>query len=335
MNQAAPPILTVSGLNKSFPAGRKTLFQRRMMQVLRDVSLHVAPGEVLGLVGESGSGKSTIGKAVLRLMEFDSGEITFQGHNLNSIDKAALRRLRKDMQIIFQDPYASLDPRKTIRATLAEPLDTHGLHMAEARDRRLIELMDMVGLNPAFLDRRPHEFSGGQRQRIGIARALAVEPKFIVADEAVSALDVSIQAQILNLLADLRVKTGISLLFISHDLSVVRFISDRVMVLYLGKVMEVGPADAIHFNPRHPYTAALVSAEPSLGKRAERIRLTGEIPSPLHPPSGCIFRTRCPFALPECAKVVPELRTLTDGRQKACLRDDILLPHADPEKEQP
>ena len=335
MDQTIPPLLSVSGLNKSFDAGRKTLFQRRMMQVLRDVSLHLAPGEALGLVGESGSGKSTIGKAVLRLMEIDSGEIHFDGHNLNTIDKATLRHLRKDMQIIFQDPYASLDPRKTIRATLAEALDTHSLHMGDARAPRMVELMNMVGLNPDFLDRRPHEFSGGQRQRIGIARALAVEPKFIVADEAVSALDVSIQAQILNLLADLRAKTGISLLFISHDLSVVRFISDRVMVLYLGKVMEVGPADAVHFTPRHPYTAALVSAEPSLGKQADRIRLTGEIPSPLHPPSGCIFRTRCPFALPECSKQVPELRTMTDGRQKACIRDDILLPNAHPEKERP
>jgi peptide/nickel transport system ATP-binding protein len=326
MNQTARPILTVTGLNKSFAAGRKNLFQRRMMQVLRDVSLHVAPGEVLGLVGESGSGKSTIGKAVLRLIDIDSGEVLFDGHNLNTLDKGALRRLRKDMQIIFQDPYASLDPRKTIRATLAEALDTHGLHLGEARLHRLTELMDMVGLNPSFLDRRPHEFSGGQRQRIGIARALAVEPKFIVADEAVSALDVSIQAQILNLLADLRAKTGISLLFISHDLSVVRFISDRVMVLYLGKVMEVGPADDIHFDPRHPYTAALVSAEPNLGRRPDRIRLTGEIPSPLYPPSGCVFRTRCPFALPDCSTQVPDLRTLPDGRQKACIRDDILLP---------
>jgi peptide/nickel transport system ATP-binding protein len=324
------PILSVTGLNKSFPAGRKNLFQPRMMQVLRDVSLHVAPGEVLGLVGESGSGKSTIGKAVLRLLDIDAGQIVFNGHDLHKIDKTALRHLRKDMQIIFQDPYASLDPRKTIRATLAEALDTHDLHLGAARAARYTALMDMVGLNPAFLDRRPHEFSGGQRQRIGIARALAVEPKFIVADEAVSALDVSIQAQILNLLADLRAKTGISLLFISHDLSVVRFISDRVMVLYLGRVMEVGPADAVHFNPLHPYTAALVSAEPSLGARTNRIRLTGEIPSPLNPPSGCVFRTRCPFALPDCATAVPQLRTLPDGRQKACIRDDILPPNDQP-----
>lgn len=319
-----PPLLSVTNLNKSFPAGRKGLFRRRMMQVLRDVSLELAPGEVLGLVGESGSGKSTIGKAVLRLMEIDSGEIRFAGHDLHALAPRDLRRLRKDMQIIFQDPYASLDPRKSIRATLSEALDTHALHTGAARQPRLIELMEMVGLSPDFLDRLPHEFSGGQRQRIGIARALAVEPRFIVADEAVSALDVSIQAQVLNLLADLRAKTGISLLFISHDLSVVRYLSDRVMVLYLGRVVEVGPADAIHFSPAHPYTAALVSAEPSLERRPERIRLTGEIPSPLNPPSGCVFRNRCPFALPDCAKEVPKLRTMADGRQKACIRDDIL-----------
>ena len=320
------PILSVTGLNKSFPAGRRGLFGRRIMQVLRDVSLEVAPGEVLGLVGESGSGKSTIGRAVLHLLQPDSGEIHFDGRDMADLGRDELRLLRKDMQIIFQDPYASLDPRRTIRGTLSEPLDTHGLHIGAAREPRLIGLMEMVGLSPIFLDRRPHEFSGGQRQRIGIARALAVEPKFIVADEAVSALDVSIQAQVLNLLADLRAKTGISLLFISHDLSVVRFISDRVMVLYLGRVMEVGPADAVHFDPRHPYTAALVSAEPSLEPKDDRIRLTGEIPSPLSPPSGCVFRSRCPFALPACAEAVPELRDIGGGRRKACIRDDILEP---------
>lgn len=318
------PLLEVSNLSKSYPVGRKGLFGKRMMQVLREVSLSVQPGEVLGLVGESGSGKSTIGKAVLRLIEADSGTVSFDGQDLSTLSAADLRRLRKDMQIIFQDPYASLDPRKTIRAVLSEALDTHRLHMGAARAERLTELMTMVGLNPAFLDRRPHEFSGGQRQRIGIARALAVEPRFIVCDEAVSALDVSIQAQVLNLLADLRAMTGISLLFISHDLSVVRYISDRVMVLYLGKVMEVGPADQIHFAPKHPYTAALISAEPSLRHASNRIRLTGEIPSPLTPPSGCVFRSRCPYALPACAETVPPLRDMAEGRLKACIRDDIL-----------
>jgi oligopeptide/dipeptide ABC transporter ATP-binding protein len=318
------PLLEVHNLSKSYPVGRKGLFGKQMMQVLREVSLSVHAGEVLGLVGESGSGKSTIGKAVLRLIEADSGTVRFDGQDLSALSAADLRRLRKDMQIIFQDPYASLDPRKTIRAVLSEALDTHRLHMGAARAERLTGLMTMVGLNPTFLDRRPHEFSGGQRQRIGIARALAVEPRFIVCDEAVSALDVSIQAQVLNLLADLRAMTGISLLFISHDLSVVRYISDRVMVLYLGKVMEVGPADQIHFAPKHPYTAALISAEPSLRHASNRIRLTGEIPSPLTPPSGCVFRSRCPYALPACAETVPPLRDMAEGRLKACIRDDIL-----------
>ncbi|MCR8725632.1 ABC transporter ATP-binding protein [Frigidibacter sp. ROC022] len=317
-------LLEVSDLSKAYPVGRRGLFRRRTMQALAGVSLSIAPGEVLGLVGESGSGKSTIGKAVLRLIEPETGSIRFDGRDLRALSTEELRAARKDMQIIFQDPYASLDPRKTVRAALAEALDTHGLHTGQRRTPRLNELVQMVGLSPQALDRRPHEFSGGQRQRIGIARALAVEPRFIVADEAVSALDVSIQAQILNLLADLRARTGISILFISHDLSVVRFISDRVMVLYLGRVMELGPADRIHFAPRHPYTAALVSAEPSLAPRQARIRLTGEIPSPMNPPSGCVFRTRCPYALPECAQAVPALRPAGEGQLTACIRDDIL-----------
>ncbi|MGV8937345.1 MAG: ABC transporter ATP-binding protein [Allorhizobium sp.] len=318
------PLLEVLNLEKSYPIGRRGFFAKRTMKVLHDVSFSVAPGEVLGLVGESGSGKSTIGRAILRLIESRSDRMRFDGQDLNSVSGARLRDLRKDMQIIFQDPYASLDPRKTIRAVLSEALDAHGLHKGAARAPRLIELVELVGLDPSFLDRRPHEFSGGQRQRIGIARALAVEPRFIVCDEAVSALDVSIQAQVLNLLADLRAKTGISLLFISHDLSVVRYISDRVMVLYLGHVMEVGPADQVHFAPKHPYTAALVSAEPSLHRETDRIRLTGEIPSPLSLPSGCVFRSRCPYAQPACAETVPPLQTVGDRHQTACIRHDIL-----------
>jgi len=317
-------LVEVEGLSKSFPAGRRRLFRRQMMQVLRDVDLTIAPGEVLGLVGESGSGKSTLGKAVLRLIEPEDGTIRFAGQDLRGLAASAMRAMRKEMQVIFQDPYSSLDPRKTIRGTLSEALDTHGLHTGAARAARLEALMQMVGLRTEFLDRRPHEFSGGQRQRIGIARALAVEPQFIVADEAVSSLDVSIQAQVLNLLADLRAQTGVSLLFISHDLSVVRYISDRIMVLYLGRVMEVGPADAVYFDPRPPYTASLVSAEPSLKGGARRIRLKGEIPSPLTPPSGCVFRTRCPHALPGCAETVPALRPVGEGRLKACIRDDIM-----------
>jgi len=322
---SAAQLLEIEHLNKSYPVGRQGLFGKSSMQVLHDVSLTVAPGEVLGLVGESGSGKSTIGRAILQLVRSESRTMRFDGIDLNTITRADMRNLRKRMQIIFQDPYASLDPRKTIRAVLSEALDAHGMHKGAARAGRLMELMSLVGLDPSFLDRRPHEFSGGQRQRIGIARALAVEPSFIVCDEAVSALDVSIQAQVLNLLADLRAKTGISLLFISHDLSVVRFISDRVMVLYLGRVMEVGPADTVHFSPKHPYTAALISAEPGLHHENRRIRLTGEIPSPLHPPSGCVFRSRCPYAEPACAETVPPLKTVGDRHQSACIRDDILL----------
>ena len=318
------PLLEVEGLCKSYPAGRRGGFGRPTMQVLTDVGLTIAPGEVLGLVGESGSGKSTLGKAVLRLTDSQSRSLRFAGRDLAGLTGPQLRAMRKEMQIIFQDPYASLDPRKTIRAVLSEALDAHHLHVGAGREGRLAELMGMVGLSAEFLDRRPHEFSGGQRQRVGIARALAVEPRFIVADEAVSALDVSIQAQVLNLMADLRQKTGVSLLFISHDLSVVRFISDRIMVLYLGRVMEVGPADAVHFAPAHPYTAALVSAEPSLRRTSGRIRLTGEIPSPLAPPSGCVFRSRCPYALPACGEKVPQLRAIGAGRFKACIRDDIL-----------
>ncbi len=317
-------LLEVVGLSKSYPTSANGFFRKSRVPVLRNVNFSIAPGEVLGLVGESGSGKSTLGKVVLRLTDPDQGSVRFDGKDLTALRGEALRSVRKDIQIIFQDPYASLDPRKSVRAVLSEALDTHGLHTGTRRESRLRELMELVGLSPEFLDRLPHVFSGGQRQRIGIARAIAVEPKFIVADEAVSALDVSIQAQVLNLLGDLRAKTGVSLLFISHDLSVVRFISDRVMVLYLGRVMEVGPADAVHFSPEHPYTAALVSAEPSLNPKAGRICLSGEIPSPVNPPSGCVFRSRCPYAQDACANEIPELRRTGPDRFKACIRDDIL-----------
>ncbi|MEJ8474272.1 oligopeptide/dipeptide ABC transporter ATP-binding protein [Roseibium sp. H3510] len=317
-------LLEVRGLNKSYPTSKKGFFRRSRIPVLRDVDLSIAPGEVLGLVGESGSGKSTLGKAVLKLIEADSGTIKFDGRDLANLSPEDLRAVRKDIQIIFQDPYASLDPRKSIRAVLSEALDTHQLHMGAKREGRLNELLEMVGLSPEFLGRLPHEFSGGQRQRIGIARAIAVEPRFIVADEAVSALDVSIQAQVLNLLADLREKTGVSILFISHDLSVVRFISDRVMVLYLGRVMEIGRADDIHFSPAHPYTAALVSAEPSLKPSLERMRLTGEIPSPVNPPPGCVFSSRCPYVQDACAAEIPKLRQIEETRFSACIRDNIL-----------
>nr|WP_321457387.1 oligopeptide/dipeptide ABC transporter ATP-binding protein [uncultured Cohaesibacter sp.] len=318
------PLVEVSHLNKSYPVAKPGLWGKQNMQVLRDVSLTVMPGEIVGLVGESGSGKSTVGRLILNLTDADSGSIKFDGEELTTASPKRIRALRKDIQVIFQDPYASLDPRKTIRAILSEALDAHKLHTGSARQSRLEELLELVGLNKNFLDRLPHQFSGGQRQRIGIARALAVEPRFIVADEAVSALDVSIQAQVLNLLADLREKIGISLLFISHDLSVVRFLSDRVLVMYLGKIMESGPADDVHFSPYHPYTEALVSSEPSLLHEKQRLTLTGEIPSPLSPPSGCVFRTRCPYAIEACSQTVPELREISKDHSSACIRDDIM-----------
>jgi peptide/nickel transport system ATP-binding protein len=324
LDENTRPLVEVNDLNKSYLVANPTSWGKQKMQILRDVSLDIMPGEIVGLVGESGSGKSTVGKLILQLTSSDSGSIKFDGEELTTAKSKRIRALRKDMQVVFQDPNASLDQRKTIRAILSEALDAHKLHTGTNREARLRELLDLVGLNPNFLDRKPHQFSGGQCQRIGIARALAVEPRFIVADEAVSALDVSIQAQVLNLLADLRERVGISLLFISHDLSVVRFISDRIVVLYLGKVMEVGPADDVHFTPAHPYTEALISSEPSLNTEKKRLVLKGEIPSPLSPPSGCVFRTRCPYAISECSQKVPELREFSAGRWKACLRDNIV-----------
>ncbi|KFL31377.1 peptide ABC transporter ATP-binding protein [Devosia riboflavina] len=315
-------LLEVEKLSLGF-GGSNGLFRTKPAMVLRDVNFTIGQGEIVGLVGESGSGKSTIGKAVLKLLKAQEGRVRFDGMDISDLSERQMRPLRREMQIIFQDPYSSLDPRQTVRNILSDALDIHHLHMGSSREARLVELLDMVGLRREFLDRYPHEFSGGQRQRIGIARAMSVEPRLIVADEAVSALDVSIQAQVINLIARLREQTGVSVLFISHDLSVVRFISDRIIVLYLGKIMEVGPADLVHHAPLHPYSKALVSAEPRLDQKSSRIRLRGDIPSPLRPPSGCVFRTRCPFALPACAERVPELREVAPGRSKACIRDDI------------
>lgn len=315
-------LLEVEKLSLGFGGGNGLLRSQPAM-ILRDVSFTIGQGEIIGLVGESGSGKSTIGKAVLKLLKAQEGRIRFDGVDISDLSEHDMRPLRREMQIVFQDPYSSLDPRQTVRGILSDALDIHRLHTGTAREPRLVELLDMVGLRREFLDRYPHEFSGGQRQRIGIARAMSVEPRLIVADEPVSALDVSIQAQVINLIARLRDQTGVSVLFISHDLSVVRFISDRIIVLYLGKIMEVGPADLVHHAPLHPYSKALVSAEPRLDQKSSRIRLTGDIPSPLKPPSGCVFRTRSPFALPACAEGVPELREVAPGRSKACIRDDI------------
>ena len=308
--------------------GLKTYFGRRdrPVRAVDDVSFDIAAGEVLGLVGESGSGKSTIGRSVLKLVEPSAGSIRFEGVDLVPLSARAMRPYRRRLQVIFQDPYASLNPRRRVGDTLAEALATHGLHAGPARAARVAELLALVGLAPEHARRYPHEFSGGQRQRIGIARALAVEPRFIVADEPVSALDVSIQAQVINLLSDLRERFGLTMLFISHDLDVVEYLCDRIVVLYLGKVMEVAPADALYRAPQHPYSQALLDASPRPDPEARRARrlLQGDIPSPVDPPSGCVFRTRCPYAIDACATTVPPLREVAPGRFKACLRDDIL-----------
>jgi peptide/nickel transport system ATP-binding protein len=313
------PMLRVQGLKKYF--GRHD----RPVRAVDDVSFDIAPGEVLGLVGESGSGKSTIGRALLKLIAPSAGSIRFEGVDLVPLSARAMRPYRRRLQIIFQDPYASLNPRRRVGATLAEALATHGLHPGPARAARIAELLALVGLAPEHARRYPHEFSGGQRQRIGIARALAVEPRFIVADEPVSALDVSIQAQVINLLSDLRERFGLTMLFISHDLDVVEYLCDRIVVLYLGKIMEVAPAGMLYRAPQHPYTQALLDASPRPDPEARRARrlLQGDIPSPVDPPSGCVFRTRCPYAYDACGATVPPLREVAPGRWKACLRDDI------------
>ena len=311
------PMLRVRGLKKYF--GRHD----RPVRAVDDVSFDIAPGEVLGLVGESGSGKSTIGRTLLKLIEPSAGSILFEGVDLATLSARAMQPYRRRLQIIFQDPYASLNPRRRVGDTLAEALATHGLHPGAARAKRIAELLALVGLAPEHASRYPHEFSGGQRQRIGIARALAVEPRFIVADEPVSALDVSIQAQVINLLSDLRERFGLTMLFISHDLDVVEYLCDRIVVLYLGKVMEVAGAGDLYRSPQHPYTEALLEASPRPDPEARRARrlLQGDIPSPVDPPSGCVFRTRCAYAIPACAKRVPPMECPTgEPRRVACIR---------------
>ena len=312
------PLLSVRDLAKHYagPHGQT-------VKALDGVSFDVMPGETLGIVGESGCGKSTLGRALLRLVEPSGGAVTFAGEDVLKLDRAALTRRRRDMQIVFQDPFGSLNPRHSVGAILAEPLEVHGIGTRATRAARVAELLSLVGLDADAAGRYPHEFSGGQRQRIAIARALALEPRLIVADEPVSALDVSIQSQILNLLADLRARFGLALLFISHDLGVIRHVSDRIGVMYLGKLVEIGPAAEIFARPAHPYTQALLSAipKPVPGKRHDRIILTGELPDPANPPPGCAFHTRCRFALPRCASERPALAgRIHDGgvRTTAC-----------------
>ena len=325
---ATAPILDVQDLAKHFPLGSALSHRRGVLRGVDGVSFTIGRGEVLGLVGESGSGKTTVGRTVLRLQTPTAGTILFRGQDITHLSRRALRPVRRHMQLVFQDPYASLNPRMSVESILSAPLAIHGEAAGKGERRAQVEeALQLVGLFPAAADRFPHEFSGGQRQRIGIARALMLRPELLVADEAVSALDVSVQAQVINLLMDLREKLQLSMLFIAHDLAVVGAISDRVAVMYLGRIVEIAPTAALFTGPRHPYTEALFSAVPATdaAQRTARIVLTGELPSPLSPPSGCAFRTRCPYALPACAETTPTLRTVGPGHDKACIRDDLTL----------
>jgi oligopeptide transport system ATP-binding protein len=324
---ASDILVNVQGLKMYFPITAGLLIQRKIADVkaVDGIALQVKKGETLGLVGESGCGKSTTGRAILQLYKPTAGSVNFGGIELTKLGAGEMRRMRRRMQMIFQDPYASLNPRMSVGSIIGEPLTIHGLAKGgRARKERIQDLMRVVGLNPYYANRYPHEFSGGQRQRIGIARALAVEPDFIVADEPVSALDVSIQAQIINLMEDLQQQFGLTYLFIAHDLSVVRHISDRVGVMYLGKMMELADRNELYENPLHPYTKALLSAvpvpDPAVEKTRERVILTGDVPSPLRPPPGCVFHTRCPIAIEECRQVIPEWRDVGGGHMVACHR---------------
>ena len=311
------PLLSVQGLTKHF-VGRNG----RIVYAVEDVSFDIRKGTTVGLVGESGSGKTTAGRSILRLVEPSGGKAIFDGTDIFALPARAMKDWRKRLQIVFQDPYSSLNPRMRIDAIIGEALDARGYPKGAKRRDRVSELLTLVGLPPEYARRFPHEFSGGQRQRIGIARALAVEPEFIVADEPVSALDVSVQAQVLNLLGDLQQRLGLTMLFIAHDLSVVEYLCDDVVVMYLGRVMERGPSRQVYARTRHPYTKALLATAPVPDPTRKRthVPLQGDIPSPLNPPSGCVFRTRCPAAIDACAQVVPPMEHLGGNHHVACIR---------------
>ncbi|MDQ3131165.1 MAG: dipeptide ABC transporter ATP-binding protein [Acidobacteriota bacterium] len=311
-------LVQVRHLVKHFPVENSD----DVVRAVDDITFDILAGETLGLVGESGCGKSTVGRCLLRLYEPTSGDVYFENKNLVGLPNREMQALRREMQIIFQDPYASLNPRLTILSIVSEPLKIHGIGNKTERKDKVADLLKKVGLDPNYMHRYPHEFSGGQRQRLGIARALALNPKLIIADEPVSALDVSVQAQVVNLLQDLQQEFGLTYLFISHGLAVVEHISQRVAVMYLGKIVEIAEAKELYENPLHPYTKALLSAipVPDPKHKRERIVLQGDVPTPINPPSGCRFRTRCPFAIEECALVVPELREITKGHTAACIR---------------
>jgi len=319
-------LVRVENLKKYFPITRGIIFQKTIgyIRAVDDISFFIRKGETFGLVGESGSGKTTVGRTILQLYRPTSGKVYFDGVDLTTLKGEELRRMRRRMQIIFQDPYASLNPRMTVGDIIGEPLEIHGIAKGKEKRERVMELLQIVGLNPYFINRYPHEFSGGQRQRIGVARALAMYPEFIVCDEPISALDVSIQAQIINLLEELQEKFGLTYLFIAHDLAVVRHISDRVAVMYLGKIVELTDRDTLYNNPLHPYTQALLSAipipDPVVEERRRRIILKGEIPSPANPPSGCRFHTRCPVVMDICREVEPEFKDVGGEHWVACHR---------------
>jgi oligopeptide/dipeptide ABC transporter ATP-binding protein len=314
----AAELVRVRALFKHFPVAGSD----DVVRAVDGVTFEIFKGETLGLVGESGCGKSTVGRCLLRLIEPTAGEISFEGKDVRALSGKALRSVRAEMQIIFQDPYASLNPRLKVRDIVGEPFAIHGAGTREERRERVAELLRKVGLDPDYMNRYPHEFSGGQRQRLGIARALALNPKLIVADEPVSALDVSVQAQVINLLEDLQAEFDLTYLFISHGLAVVEHISNRVAVMYLGRIVEVASAVELYANPQHPYTRALLSAipVPDPTRKRERIVLHGDVPTPINPPSGCRFHTRCPEAIPECSQIDPDLREVAVGHTVACIR---------------